>query len=328
MSQTLKLAARIAVMTAAMYSSTGIAHANWTGTWDSQHGELRLIQEGERVYGDYANRGYFEGRASQDGKRLRGTFQYNSPRSKNGYIEFVRSGDSFAGGWSWANDGFASYTRGNWSGSVQSAATPQLTYAVNKNQYWADFWRSSNGRSLGWMNDGVAQNQPAADQAEPAYGQADAAYGIRGDEWAGTFDTNHGELRLVQRGRRVFGEYAKRGYFEGCVHDGGLTMRGTFQYNSPRSKHGFIEFRTNGDGFEGTWTWTRNGTPSRGDRINWSGARSQPDVAQRVYDRANKVSFADMWSTIGSEQRRWVLGSEYYESCDAPEVDYEGASGF
>jgi len=30
---------------------------NWTGTWDSRYGELRLIQSGSNVYGDYASVG-------------------------------------------------------------------------------------------------------------------------------------------------------------------------------------------------------------------------------------------------------------------------------
>jgi len=318
-------AARVAAFAGILMSTTGIAHANWTGTWDSQHGELRLIQEGERVYGDYANRGYFEGRVSQDGNRLRGTFQYKSRRSRSGYIEFIRSGDSFSGGWSWAKDGTVSHTRGNWSGSFKNGDYPALVYAVGKSEYWADFLRGSN-MGLAWVNDGVFQTQ------QPVFAGESASYdpdtGIQGDEWTGTFDTNYGELRLIQNGRRVFGEYAKRGYFEGCVHDGGLTLRATFQYFSPRRNHGFIEFRSDGDGFMGTWSWTKNGVPASTAKVNWSGARSRPDVPQEVYIRANEMGFADMWSTIDSSQRRWVLGSDYYDSCDPPEVDYEGNEEF
>lgn len=318
-------AARLAAFAGLLISTSSIAHANWTGTWDSQHGELRLVQEGERVYGDYAKRGYFEGRVSQDGNRLRGTFQYNSRRSRAGYIEFVRSGDSFEGGWSWAKDGPVSYTRGNWGGSLESTALPKLTYAIGQSEYWADFWRGSK-IGLAWVNEGVVAYQTEAQTSD--FGDYTPVYnpesGIRGDEWQGTFDTNYGELRLIQNGRRVFGEYAKRGYFEGCVHDGGTTMRATFQYFSPRRNHGFVEFRSDGDGFKGTWTWTKNGVPASDAKVNWSGARAKPDVAGEVYTRANEMGFADMWSTIDSAQRRWVLGSDYYDSCDPPLVDEPG----
>lgn len=300
---------------AILISTTGIAHANWTGTWETNYGDLRLIQQGERVYGDYANRGYFEGRVSQDGKRLRGTFQYTRQRSRNGYIEFVRNKDRFKGGWNWADDGPVSYTRGNWSGQLASDSAPALTYAVGRDNYWADFWTGKGARASEWAFEGVTPSRVV-------YGKGDPAYGLSGDEWQGTFDTNYGEIRLIQQGRRVFGEYAKRGYFEGCVHDGGKSMRGTFQYFSPRRNHGFIEFRTDGDGFEGTWTWTKSGVPSRRAKVNWSGARTSPDVAENVYIRANEISFADMWADITDDQRRWVLGSEYFDSCDPPEVDY------
>ncbi len=309
-----------AVFVAALLSTTGIAHANWTGSWDSNYGELRLVQEGERVYGDYAKRGYFEGRVSADGLRIRGTFQYTGKRNRNGYIEFKRSGDRFAGGWSWAKDGPVSADKGNWSGSLKNSERPRLVNAVGRSDYWADFWNSVAQASRGWANADIAVSN-GDNAAWPVYGPHGD---IRGDEWQGTFTTNHGELRLVQVGRRVYGEYAKRGYFEGCVHKSGLNMRGTFQYFKPRRKHGFIEFRMDGDGFKGSWTWTKSGPPNADSRINWSGARSKPDVAAKVYTRANEMSFADMWPKISAEQRKWVLGSDYYDSCDPPEVDYGG----
>lgn len=317
---------RSIAIAAALLSTTGVAHANWTGSWSSNYGELRLIQEGSRIYGDYAKRGYFEGRVSADGNRIRGTFQYNSKRSKNGYIEFKRTGDSFTGGWNWRKDGPVSADKGNWSGSLKSKKTPKLSYARGQGDYWADFWRDVSGSARSWVNADI-RVRPAggrgSDNGEvfPVFGQHGQ---IAGDEWQGTFDTNHGDLRLVQVGRRVYGEYAKRGYFEGCVHDSGLTLRGTFQYFSPRRKHGFIEFRMDGDGFKGKWTWTKKGPPTSKSKINWSGARSKPDVPEQVYNRGNEMSFADSWSSIDADKRKWVLGSDYYDSCDPPEVDYPG----
>lgn len=310
----------------ASLTTAGVAQAtsgDWTGTWDSGHGDLRLIQEGERVYGDYADRGYFEGRVSQDGNRLRGTFQYVSQRSRNGYIEFQRSGNSFSGGWNWKKDGPVSASKGNWTGSLKSSARPNLKHATGQGDYWADFWSSVSRKNKGWVNVDVAATQ-TSDRYPVSGPQGD----IRGDEWTGTFDTNYGDLRLVQVGRRVYGDYAKRGYFEGCVHNSGLTMRGTFQYNSPRRNHGFVEFRMDGDGFEGSWVWTKSGPPKRDSKINWRGARKQADTPQLSYVTGEKTHFADMWSSLSSENRKWVLGSDYYDSCDPPEVDYQGNEGW
>lgn len=195
MSRTLNSLIRVAAIVVALNATTAMAQSDWTGTWDSRYGELRLVQEGERVYGDYANRGYFEGRVSENGDRLRGTFQYNNPRSKNGYIEFVRSGASFTGGWNWARNGVASFETGNWTGTLKSSARPILRYAARRDDYWADFWPDTNVQVKGWAYEGSIIDE---EQAAPAlYGYSD----IRGDEWQGTFTTNYGDLRLVQVGR-------------------------------------------------------------------------------------------------------------------------------
>lgn len=328
MSPVVRLPLRLVTFAALALGTASAAYANWTGTWDSRHGELRLVQEGDRVYGDYANRGYFEGRVSNGDRRLRGTFQYTSSTAKNGYIEFQRSGDSFTGGWTWAADGPANAALGNWTGSLKNSARPAITSVTGNGNYWAAFWSKASASVRGWMGTGVPATAPAPQQrvrrpvppqlisrAGPDYGED---YGQDTEEWNGTFDTNHGEIRLVQIGRRVFGDYAQRGYFEGCTHDGGLTLRGTFQYNSPRSKHGFIAFRMEGDGFQGTWTWTGNGPPSAEARVNWSGARSSLPAPSLIHAAGMEPHFADSWVDISDRDRRWVIGSEYYDSCDGP----------
>lgn len=324
--------------------------ASWTGTWSSQHGDLRLIQIGNRVYGDYAARGYFEGRVSENGTRLRGTFQYNSPRTSNGYIEFRRRGNSFTGGWSWARSGPVSATRSNWSGSLKSTAAPQLTHAVGRDNYWADFWTDAGSAAREWTFAGVPAEQEHNFAMEP-YGEMSTDYAaedraftyldgaasgddpatgpeasgddytattdatVPGGPWTGTFTTNHGDIRLIQIGNRVFGDYAARGFFEGCVHDGGQTLRGTFQYLSPRSKHGFVEFRLNGDRFEGQWAWTVAGLPRGTSTINWRGTRRASDAPTLTSVDQNGPHFADMWNTIAASQRAWVLGQPGATAC-------------
>ena len=41
---------------------------NLTGTWSSSYGELRLIQEGNRIYGDYADKGVIDATIEKGGK--------------------------------------------------------------------------------------------------------------------------------------------------------------------------------------------------------------------------------------------------------------------
>jgi hypothetical protein len=143
------------------------------------------------------------------------------------------------------------------------------------------------------------------------------------EEWGGVYTTNYGDMRLVQIGRRIYGDYADRGYFEGCAHGDGLTMRATFQYASPRSKHGFVQFRIDGDGLEGTWAWTHTGVPSNNAAVNWRGARKAAAAPSLTNVKAEGMNFSDRWPDISAEERRWVLGSEYYDSCDPPEVHYD-----
>ena len=339
------LLAALALLAAILTGSS--AHAasahSWEGSWKTQHGELRLIQQGNRVYGDYSRRGYIEGVVSADGKRLRGTFQYVSDRAKAGTIEFVMTdSERFRGRWEWKQDEFADAgLRANWSGTRTSRSRPTLVSAGGNGSFFADYVPGAGAAMRAWLYDGVevANGPTRLDPAiverpvykpgilpgvDPVPGNAsDFDYtALRGDEWLGTFTTNHGQLRLVQDGRRVYGEYSNRGLIEGCLFDGGRTFRGTFQYFSPRRRHGFVEFRQDGDGFEGTWTWTRSGPPAPEAAINWRGARSLPDVPEEVYRRGGTMNFADAWPELAPETRRWVLGSDYYDSCDPPEVDY------
>lgn len=313
------------------------AHAasySWNGTWKTTYGELRLVRDGDRVYGDYQSRGYIEGRLSRDGQRFRGTFQYTGDRSKAGTVEFNLTGpDSFTGHWSWASERPASeWSKTSWSGTRISDRTPTLRLAVGRSGYLADYFNSASASTRVWLLDGVGMpsRQPAPMQSGTNDQRSDSqtiiypnGERLTGDEWQGTFTTNYGPIRLVQKGRRVFGEYAERGLFEGCIHDGGNVLRGTFQYFKPRSSNGFIEFRTDGDGFKGTWTWAKGGVPGRESKINWRGARSDPRVSDRVAERGRELNFADFWPTLNSASRRWVLGSDYHDSCDAPDIDYD-----
>ena len=313
----------------------------WNGTWKTTYGELRLVRDGDRVYGDYQSRGYIEGRLSQDGQRFRGTFQYTGDRSKAGTVEFNLTGpDSFTGHWSWASDRPASeWSKTSWSGTRTSDKIPSLRLAVGRSDYLADYFNSAPASTRVWLLDGVGMpsRQPAPRQSGvdpqqssvrvPVYTDADGQ--LFGDEWQGTFTTTYGPIRLVQQGRRVFGEYAERGVFEGCIHEGGDVLRGTFQYFKPRTSNGFIEFRTDGDGFKGSWTWAKAGVPNPESKINWRGARSDPRISDSAAERGRKLNFADFWPTLDAASRQWVLGSDYHDACDAPDIDYgDGEEAF
>lgn len=144
----------IMLLFAALISSNS-AHAaglEWTGTFTTNYGDLRLIQSGDRVYGDYGTRGYIEGRVNSAGTVMRGTFQYNSPRGSHGFIEFRRSGSRFEGGWSWTANGPPPSTKVNWTGNRKSSARPTLKHAVQKASYWSDAWFKIDQQYRSWVS--------------------------------------------------------------------------------------------------------------------------------------------------------------------------------
>ncbi len=107
------------------------APANFHGTWNSTFGQLRLIAQGNRVYGDYQNVGAIEGKYNAATKTSTGTFTNGNRR---GRYEWTLSSDGFKGRWAWDGQPWA----GSWNASRASASTPRLTKHrnFNANGYW------------------------------------------------------------------------------------------------------------------------------------------------------------------------------------------------
>jgi hypothetical protein len=96
----------------------------WTGTWESDFGEVIFIQTGKELFGDYSKyNGWIFGEYNDNSKSWKGVF-YNGITKKEGSFEFVKSGKSFTGTWRF-NDNSAS---GNWKGSQTSQTKPTLKY--------------------------------------------------------------------------------------------------------------------------------------------------------------------------------------------------------
>ena len=96
------------------------AGCDWTGTWGSTYGVLRLIQDGNEVSGDYSTKGFIKGTVGA-GCNLKGTFDNRQEQIKGTY-EFTRDGDSFEG--LWGLDGELPYEA--WKGRRSSSELPVL----------------------------------------------------------------------------------------------------------------------------------------------------------------------------------------------------------
>ena len=114
--------------------ATAYAAGPWEGSWNTDFGELRLLQDDDRVYGDYDTTGMIEARVSPDGRTLRGAF--NRHDGQWGLMQFDLSGDGrgWTGRWGWKDD--TALTAGNWNARMTSSRTPRLTEAVDSPVYW------------------------------------------------------------------------------------------------------------------------------------------------------------------------------------------------
>ena len=111
------------------------ASGDWHGSWNTQHGELRLIQEGSRVYGDYQSRGHDRGQAFA--RRTESCAAPSIVMTAAGACcssNLGADGGGWSGSWSW-NDNPA-LADGGWNATKKSSDTPRLTQAVDAPFYW------------------------------------------------------------------------------------------------------------------------------------------------------------------------------------------------
>lgn len=112
------------------YSNHSVIKNDWTGTWGSSFGDLRLIAEDEIIYGDYADLGVIYGTRvhnGQGGHTFEGTF-VNYPENREGVIIFkmndLATNKSFTGKWTWKS--LTNWSA--WTGTKKSTQQPTLKY--------------------------------------------------------------------------------------------------------------------------------------------------------------------------------------------------------
>lgn len=131
-----RVAAYALAMSALLLAAVATAHAAgpWEGRWSTDFGEIRLLQDDDRVHGDYDSTGMIEARVSPDGRTLRGAF--NRHDGDWGLFQFDLAGDGqgWTGRWGWKDD--AALTAGNWNARMTSPQEPRLTQAVGAPVYW------------------------------------------------------------------------------------------------------------------------------------------------------------------------------------------------
>lgn len=102
---------------------------NFTGTWSTTFGDLKLIHEGQTVYGDYGTKGIID--AIQTGTTINGKFT-NAGKVGEFYFKLASDNKSFTGEWRWQGE---TTNRGNWTGTLKTDAFPSLKMDKWTGQY-------------------------------------------------------------------------------------------------------------------------------------------------------------------------------------------------
>ena len=94
----------------------------WQGTWNTDFGIIRLQQDGNKIFGDYATRGLLDGAVGGQ-NLIRGEFTNNG---KIGQFAFTIASDgkSFSGKWWWEGQ---AQNQGTWNGKLLNATKPELS---------------------------------------------------------------------------------------------------------------------------------------------------------------------------------------------------------
>ena len=137
-------------------ASHDLTRQNWGGTWNSNYGEMRLVKAGNRVFGDYAERGTIEAIASPDGTALRGVFLYRDGRW--GTIDWHLDGDEFSGSWRWSEQGMTEPEDSAWSATKTSDRTSTLKFASPNRNGWPGGVAPETDTELGQFIAGVQAN--------------------------------------------------------------------------------------------------------------------------------------------------------------------------
>ncbi|MGV7105058.1 hypothetical protein [Flavobacterium sp. U410] len=115
---------------------------NLTGTWTSSYGELRLIQEGNRIYGDYADKGVIDATIEKGGKII-GRFTNKAYPDQYGELSLVLNGyDSFIGSWRFGN---GSWDTNSWTAKRLNKNTPILQ---NNKRYTGQYESNFNTKTI------------------------------------------------------------------------------------------------------------------------------------------------------------------------------------
>ncbi|WP_439554398.1 hypothetical protein [Flavobacterium macrobrachii] len=191
----------------------------WTGTFNTKYGDLKLVTENGIIYGDYANGGTILAveKKFNGGSRLCGLFHNGADRGKF-YFEKTTSSKNIRGHFNYDNNITLN--------DITNDAIFQMKF---------DF-------DAKWLWDGTKANNTSPTDTKTAV-------------FNGLWNTTDGNLMLQQVGNKVTGTYKNIGTVDGIYTPQTKKLKGTFCNNNTK-KTGHFEFDFEGNTFKGKWGWT------------------------------------------------------------------------
>lgn len=191
----------------------------WTGTFSTKYGDLKLVTENGIIYGDYANGGTILAveKKFNGGSRLCGLFHNGADRGKFYFAKTTGSKD----------------IRGHFNYDNNITLNDITNDAIFTMKF--DF-------DAKWLWDGTKANNTSPTDTKTAV-------------FNGLWNTTDGNLILQQVGNKVTGTYKNIGTVDGVYNPQTRKLKGTF-YNNTTKKTGHFEFDFEGNTFKGKWGWT------------------------------------------------------------------------
>lgn len=191
----------------------------WTGTFSTKYGDLKLVTENGIIYGDYANGGTILAveKKFNGGSRLCGLFHNGADRGRF-YFEKTTSSKNIRGHFNYDNN------------ITLNDITNDAIFTMK-----FDF-------DAKWLWDGTKANNTSPTDTKTAV-------------FNGLWNTTDGNLILQQVGNKVTGTYKNVGTVDGIYNPQTKKLKGTF-YNNTTKKTGHFEFDFEGNTFKGKWGWT------------------------------------------------------------------------
>lgn len=224
----------------------------YDGIWDTNLGTLALWQANDAVYGIYGNHALLGGHIDDDGV-LHFSYEDDPDDMGTGWFKIIGDGTEFEGSY---NSSVVMSIHDTWNGTYLGPNEFEIGDRDALDYQAGDAPPDYSGDGTG---EETSEDSDTTDTEEEETG--DEAGEFTGDvasAWAGTWDTNRGELEFSVEDENVTGTFGDEGEVEGTIS--GTSVSGTWANTDDEGNatSGEVLFTLSEDGmsFRGTYNTT------------------------------------------------------------------------